>query len=285
MSDTNGTYYLWKWADNNLPGAPNEVFSELLHGRLHPALQPFDARPMLRDLEATAATRQAYGEDWQWQVLPGNAPERAHFIFLQCPKLAAHGVFDPHFKRLVYPWGLSGYDEAAGDLIDCLLPKLNALVLKLDSTETHFDVTEDDLPVLLGRLKSKRFDSAYLVNAVGYWIECTPYSEGFIVEWRERRDRIEDAHADHWRAGRNQGWDARPKPRYRAERRFLGGQWREIRLKTFPQEKLRYADALRIFRAFLKGEPHPARYHWRDIEAELDQLEHALREERRTNTP
>ena len=37
------SYYLWKWADNDLPGKPNEVFSALIKGALHPALQTFNA--------------------------------------------------------------------------------------------------------------------------------------------------------------------------------------------------------------------------------------------------
>lgn len=44
------SYYFWKWADNDLPGQPVEVHAALLRGALHPALQTFDARPLLARL-------------------------------------------------------------------------------------------------------------------------------------------------------------------------------------------------------------------------------------------
>ncbi len=84
------SYYLWKWADNDLPAQPDEVFSELLHGRLHSALQPFDARPVLNSLQTTESTRHALGEEWDWQIQPADTADRAHFIFLQCPAMFPH---------------------------------------------------------------------------------------------------------------------------------------------------------------------------------------------------
>lgn len=277
MSHTNGTYYLWKWSDNNLPGPPHEVFSELLKGRLHPAIQSFDARPMINDLHATAATRHALGEEWQWQVQPAESPEYARFIFLRCPKLASHGVFCPDFKRLVYPWGLSGYDEQEGDLIDCLLPKLNAFVLKIDPTETHFDIGEDDLPILLGRLNPNRLDTAYVVNSVGNWVECTAYPKGFTVEWTEGRNRIDETYYDHLRVGRLEHWDDSRKPRYQIHRRHLNDEWHTIRFKEYPQENLRFSETVTVFRAFLRGEPRPSQYHWRSIRQDIERAKRRLR--------
>ncbi len=44
-------YYFWKWADNDLPGKPAEVYASLLRGEMHPALQTFDARPLVMELK------------------------------------------------------------------------------------------------------------------------------------------------------------------------------------------------------------------------------------------
>ena len=71
---TTASYYLWKWADNDLSGPPKEVFADLLRGNMHPALQPFDARPLIRDLQALVAERLALGEEWDWQIMPAAAP-------------------------------------------------------------------------------------------------------------------------------------------------------------------------------------------------------------------
>lgn len=57
------SYYFWKWADNDLPGRPGDVHAALLRGELHPALQPFDARPLLEELGAAAGEQPAdHGE-------------------------------------------------------------------------------------------------------------------------------------------------------------------------------------------------------------------------------
>jgi len=44
-----------------------------------------------------------------------------------------------------------------------------------------------------------------------------------------------------------------------------------VKVRQFRHEKLRFSDTLRIFQAFLRGEPRPARYHWRSIRQELEQ--------------
>ena len=51
------SYYFWKWADNDLPGKPPEVWVALLRGEMHPALQSFDATSLLNALEDAATER------------------------------------------------------------------------------------------------------------------------------------------------------------------------------------------------------------------------------------
>ncbi|MCX6907953.1 MAG: hypothetical protein NTY01_07920, partial [Verrucomicrobia bacterium] len=74
------SYYFWKWADNDLAGKPTEVFAALMRGELHPALQRFDARPLLRRLEKLAAADRKRGEEWEWQLHPQSSPENVRFV-------------------------------------------------------------------------------------------------------------------------------------------------------------------------------------------------------------
>ena len=165
MSQANSTYYLWKWADNGLRGQPNEVFSELLRGRMHPAVQVFDARPILHDLRTTAGKRHALGEEWNWQVQPPGDVTHARFIFLQCPEIPLYGAFRHFFSKLVYTKDLSGYDEQRGNLIWCLLPKLNSIVFGENVDDELCDIGVDDVPALLGRLSPQQdYPWARLVN-------------------------------------------------------------------------------------------------------------------------
>lgn len=269
---TTSSYYLWKWADNDLPGPPNEVFSELLHGCLHPALQPFDARQMIQDLRSIAAQRHDLGEEWEWQIMPATTPGRAHSIFVQCPIIPKLGSYCQQFATLCYKWSLSGYDEQRGTILDCLLPKQTRFVLwwYLDDAEEKYDIAEADLPELLHRLQPEHH--AILENRLNHNVTCSAKHNGFNVEWRTYRyDPIADlSQSDHWRAGYH--WPAGKSPKYRIAREDrVGGdwEWHTVRIKKFENENLRFEDALRIFQSFLRGEPKPTRYRWRDISEEV----------------
>jgi hypothetical protein len=277
---TTASYYLWKWADNNLPGKPNEVFAELLHGRMHPALQPFDAQRMLQDLQATAATRHALGEEWKWQVATANSVEHAHFLFLQCPMIPWYGSFREQFTKLVLPWGLSGYDEQRGNLIHCLLPKLNSFKLGGCRDEERFDIDEDDLPMLLGRVRpAQMYPWAELTNRNNHYVACYVRRSGFDVEWRENRNLADLTNYDHWRAGNDKHLGTTAKPRIVHERRVIDSEVYTVRMYHFKHEKLRYGDALRIFQAFLRGDQRPSHYHWRSIRQEEEQAKQLQQKE------
>ena len=271
-------YYLWKWADNDLPGQPNEVFSELLRGKMHPAVQPFDARPMLQELQETAATRHALGEEWNWQVQPADSPDRAHFIFLRCPESPQYGSW---FDKIVFEHGLSGYDEQSDKLIKCLVAKLNEFSFG-ESPDELYDIVADDLPVLLGRLSPEQADPWARLNlnnrAAPYnvYVQCYAHPDGFDVEWggfdvewlkNHRRDDLTGY--DHWRAGYEQHRNAESRPLVHHEERVFSGESRTVKLQEFQHEKLRFSDVLCIFQAFLRGKPRPSRYHWRSIKEEL----------------
>jgi hypothetical protein len=86
------SYYFWKWAENDVPGKPAEVWAALLRGELHPALQSFDARPLLNALEDAAAELRTVDEEWEWKVHPPTSPEKACFVFATCCKRRLNNV-------------------------------------------------------------------------------------------------------------------------------------------------------------------------------------------------
>ena len=275
MNQSNSTYYLWKWADNDLSGQPNEVFSKLLHGKMHPALQAFDARPILRNLRVMATKRRALGEEWDWQIQPTTTPDRANFIFLQCPVIPKYGRFRERFINLVYPQGLSGYAEEYGSIIECLLPKLNSFAFGDNPEAELFDIGEDDLPVLLGRLNSVEFDPfVVLTNRANHFVQCHPDSDGFTVEWRENRSLTDFTDYDQWRAGSAQRRNTERGTRFVYESRVLNSKVVDVSIQAFQHERLRFGDILRIFQAFLRGESKPSRYRWRSIRQEFEQAKH-----------
>jgi hypothetical protein len=142
-----GSYYFWKWADNDLPGPPLEVHAALLAGEMHPALQPFDARRLLKKLESAAAEARKNGEEWDWEVTPPGLPEQARFVFVTCPRLNESTKRVTRFGYEFVPLGLSGYDEREGHLIPCLPPKLNSFIIG-QPREAVYDILVDDLPHL-----------------------------------------------------------------------------------------------------------------------------------------
>lgn len=265
-------YYLWKWADNKLPGRPNEVFSELLRGQLHPALQTFDAQPMLQDLQTAAEKRHALGEEWNWQVQAFDNVSHARFVFLQCPEVPQYGAFRHVFDKLVFPRDLSGYDEQRGNLIQCLLPKLNSITFGETPGEELCDIVADDLSVLLGRLSpGQEFPWARLGDRASNYVQCFSRHDGYAVEWLENYSLTNDNDYDHWRAGELHPQNTGRQPRSHNELRIIDGELRHIRIQEFPNEKLRFGEVLHIFQAFLRGESKPTRYHWRNLRQDFEQ--------------
>ncbi|MEI8374540.1 MAG: hypothetical protein WCJ35_17075 [Planctomycetota bacterium] len=116
------SYYFWKWAENDIPGKPAEVSAALLRGELHPALQSFDARPLLNALEVAAAELRTVDEEWEWKVHPPTSPEKACFAFATCPPIYTSEASATRFLELFDSLGLSGCDDEGGELIPGLDP-------------------------------------------------------------------------------------------------------------------------------------------------------------------
>ena len=95
-----------------------------------------------------------------------------------------------------------------------------------------------------------------------------------MVEWQELYDLADPDRCSHWRAGYLD-------PVLGKRRRFATMQLHANRLNSAfewigqpptsksVQELILHHDALRILRAFLRGEPRPAQYSWLDITAEV----------------
>jgi len=169
-------------------------------------------------------------------------------------------IFNSSRKRVEWfhdrflPLKLSGIEEAYGRLIPCLRPKLNEFIPGQFPDETAYDIGADDLPVLLRLI---------IPGEPNAWAELLDRNRGtvaiakgrrFTVEWREWPDWKAPAKFTHWRAQDPQRLAA------------LGGSYDggEIATNKDP-DSLRYADTLRIFQAFLRGELRPAQYAWRNI--------------------
>ena len=270
MSQASATYYLWKWADNDLPGPPNEVFSQLLHGRMHPAIQAFDAAPVVRQLERIAAQGRSTGEEWDWQIHQAPTGRKAAFIFLTCPAVRGCSRMCMKFCRQLLQADISGYDEGHGRLIDYFPPKKNYWKC-FEVDEPMYDVTEDDLPVLLHR---DHESAPILYDRHNNFVQCCGYHRRFMVEWQELYDLADPNKCSQWRAGY---LAIAPGKR----RQFATVQLHANRLNSdfewigqpptsnSAQELILHQDALRILRAFLRGEPRPTQYRWSDITTEV----------------
>ena len=257
------SYYLWKWADNDLPGKPNEVFSALIKGALHPALQTFNAKPLLRRLESFADNRRKFDEEWNWQVHPSNDPTEARFVFLTGPHLNYSQDRATSFSNTMNGLEISGYDEQYGHVIHLLRAKLNCFLYGQDHRERHYDITPDEVPSLLRRIDREATDPfAVLEDRRHYFVQCYAHKRRFCVEWREHYDTNNWYNFAHWRAY-NLKW-------LRARRHAAPTQ-----RKRTDHDTLTFAETVNIFQAFLRGESKPLRYHWRDFKPSLE------REERR----
>jgi len=265
MPSMTRSYYLWKWADNSLPGPPADVHGTLLHGEMQPALQSFDTRPLLKKLESAAAEGRKRGEEWDWEVTPPGLSEQARFVFVTCPELD-----HPHEMRWrmidrFFALDVSGCDAESGRMVDFFLPKLNSFESSQAPNEPVFDITIEDLPILL---RDIRVDSyVLLTNRRNHFVQCVKVGHRFRLEWRENYDLANLSRFDQWAA--------EYPPDATVHRQFVPAGIVDIhyhrdgdrrrKTKSGDEEILRYTDTLRIFEAFLRGEPRPMQYRWQNI--------------------
>ena len=253
------SYYLWKWADNDLPGKPNEVFSTLIKGEMHPALQTFNANLVLRHLESFADNRRKLDEEWNWQVHPGNDPTAARFVFLAGPDLYDSNAQSISFRKTMRELDISGYDEEHGHIIHSLKPKFNCLQYGQDHQVRHYDITPDEVSPLLRRIDRVISDPyAILEDRRCYFVQCLAHERRFHVEWRENYDPDNNwNNFAHWRA-------------YTLKRLKARRQTAPAQRKRPDHDTVTFAETVSIFQAFLRGESKPSRYFWRDYKPKLE---------------
>ena len=253
--NTQGSYYFWKWADNDLSGKPLEVFADLMRGEMHPALQTFDSRPLLKRLEKLGAEGRNCGEEWEWEENPPGSLVPARFVHLICPCVNRPVERLKRFCDEILPLGLSGYDEPSFHLIPCMRPKLNCFIFGQFSNESLYDITPEELPTLIRRIRPSETEPwGELLNR-RHGAVCISKGRRFCVEWRENLDVKDPGRFEQWRAQ-----DAK---------RLAGLNGADPSQKmpvNIDPDFLTYGDTLRIFEAFLRGEPRPKEYWWRKLE-------------------
>ena len=266
------SYYLWKWADNDLPGKPNEVFAMLMRGDMHPALKPFDPVPVVRQLKKAAQTGRKSDEEWEWQICRNGDTKKAGFIHVRCLLKD-----NPDYSRNPFlDWwdgqGISGYDEQQGRLIECLSPKLNLFQCEQWWDEPSYDIDADELAVLLRRLRpSGPNPFANLQDRHGNFVQCFGHGSRYSVEWHERLDTKD------W--NQTADWRLECFPSMNKRRQFIpagveysvvkDADWCRCFTGEFDHETITFSETLAVFRAFLQGDPRPTNYHWRNIQEEL----------------
>ena len=79
--------FFWKWAYNDLPGKPTDVCAALLRGELHPAVQPFDARPVIEAIEKLPFEDLSIQRDeYKWDVNKASHSNQAQFVRFRYPR-------------------------------------------------------------------------------------------------------------------------------------------------------------------------------------------------------
>lgn len=249
-----GYYYFWKWADNDARGRPDEVYAHLLRGHRHPAIRKFDARRLIQQLDRAAEEGSAVGEEWEWQRLNDETPRSASAIFVTCPRINASEHMAQTFSERFGGLGLSGYDESTGHVIPCFLPKLNCFITGQLPDERHYDITPEELPFLIRRIDPRRKNAFGIIeDRRNYFVQC--YAEGrrYVVEWAQNQYRPVEIY-DQWRAQDPERLAA------------LGGSYSGEKIdENVVPDLMRYTDTLRIFSAFVRREPRPAKYIWRNV--------------------
>jgi hypothetical protein len=255
------SYYFWKWADNDLPGRPSEVHAEMLAGRLPAALQAFDPTRLLKKLHVAAAEGRLRGEEWDWSVGSEKSSDRARFVFVCCPRIDSSEASVRRFAKRFGWLGLSGIDEATGQVIPCLKPKRNCFHSGQQPAERYYDIDAKDLPHLVRGIDPHGGDPFGIIeDSRGYFVQCFAEGRRFYVEWAQNRYFArKETQWDQWRA--------QDASRLAACGKTYNGE--ELPTHSDP-DLMRYSDTLRIFEAFLRRECRPAQYAWRNINSLLE---------------
>jgi hypothetical protein len=139
--------------------------------------------------------------------------------------------------------------------VDWFPPKLSEFDWGQWPEAPAYEIAVDELPVLIKRIRPRSPNPyAVLTNRQNHFVQCIAAGRRFGVEWRENYDLGDLKKFNQWRAQDQKKLHALSAP-YTSD--------------GIPQDKdpdlLTYSDTLRIFQAFLCGEPRPPQYHWMNI--------------------
>lgn len=251
---SHAAYYIWKWADNDLPGRPSEVVAELCAGGNPSAIRPFDRSEAIDRLDAVARERRT-----QFSELFVAAPHRDEratpFIHVSDPSSDSTWLAN---KLLWTVWALdlTLYDEVHNRLLG--LPKQNVVEWPVEEHQ-FVDVIAGQVPDLLRRLDRHWYLTAMTCyDKQGNMLQVWCHRHRFAVEWQELPDRDFGKHRIRVAGGTG----------VRDRRVQFGPVSRGLEL--FGHEVLTMADAHALWVTFLAGNPRPQTYQWREITHELN---------------
>ena len=245
-------YYIWKWADNDLPGSPAEVVDGLCAGDLPPAVQQFLVRKVYPRL--VKVLNQCRSDLSEIFVDPQLTAGAARFIRLR------HPLGDSEWLANQLLWSgwdaeLTVYNATADRLIG--LPKRN--VVEMPKGRQLVDIGRADIPVLLHQLaKEPGLAALACYDRDGNMFQVWTHQRRYAVEWQVLPARDFNLHRI-WVAGR-------PIPTQRRSR--LGGL--DGGLELFSRELLEMAEVYGLWASFLAGKKLPSSHFWRDVTRELD---------------
>lgn len=246
-------YYIWQWADNDLPGQPAEVVRELSAADLPTALQPFLVRRVYARLFQVRMQHQAELSEIfvdPYAAVTGST----RFIRFRHP-LGSSAALANKLLWAVWDAELTVFNATDNRLIG--LPKRN--VVEFPGGRQFVDIEPADIPGLLHELSAASGLSALTCyDRDGNMLQVWAHQRRYAVEWQILPGRDFSLHRI-WVAGR-----ATTQQRRARLGTFDSG------LNLFAQELLGVADVHRLWLAFLNGDARPANHTWRDVTRQLD---------------
>jgi len=250
-------YFVWKWAENDEKGKPNDVFAALMRGQLHPALKPFSEnydelfKPLLRSCSDDGGT--FYLE---------NVKDKVSGLTIAIHITGKHGDPNPVLDEILAHTDLETCSVLDGRMTPCALPK--HFCFRFDNSNYFppvYDFEYDELPTLIGCINDQNNAWGGIKDAHGSFIQAREGGRRYSVEWAGWHDWKERTwkQYDHYRAGLKQSSKGTLR---------LGTRGRTPIINK--NEALSFADVLTCFQAFYRHEPRPLQYIWRNINEELE---------------
>ena len=245
-------YYIWKWTNNDLPGHPADIVSQLCAGAMPAALQPFSPQRVLRRLTEVANDRRNEMSELLIETKT-QTNGQARFITL-CDPAYDSGWLTNKLLWAVWKTGLTLYHESTNRLIG--LPKQN--VVETADGKQLLDIEPSEIPSLLHTLDQQSHLAAHTCyDQYGNMFQVFAHHHRYAVEWQILPKQDFNLH-QIWVAG---------KPIDSHRQVHFGTLGR--RLALFDNEILEMVDAQRIWGKFLSGVNRPTNYSWRDITPDL----------------